>query len=221
MIKQREIPKQVVLPKNLMPEVVGLINEVLFDVSDELKEPCEAVLIFGSSITENHRKIDTLMGLVYQKIGFSRVYITSGITKEGVAPESEQVHALLAPKYPAVEFLLDRVSSNTKDNVANAVELGLGNHRNILFVAKAPHCGRCKLTLSKFVPRATIRHCGYVPTVLESGPEIRQDWHTFPQLTAFMWGELLRIETYGKRVDIAYPKEIESKILRIHELTAI
>jgi len=222
MIDQREIPKQSPPPSKVPDDAFKLITEILFDVPDKLEDACDAVLIFGSSIPENNQRISSLMGLIYQKIGFKKVYIAGGVTVPDMPPESEQIHAVLAPQYPRVKFLLDRTSTNTMENVLNSITMGLNAHKNILFVAKAPHCGRCKLTLMRHLPKAIIRHQGYVPIVprYDHDVEIGQRWHQSAVSASFVWAEFLRIETYGKRGDIAYPEDIKRKIRRVRKLVS-
>jgi hypothetical protein len=218
----REIPKQPELTRQLPIDVISLINEILFDVDDELREPCEALLIFGSSFPENHIHIRNAFGAAYEFLKPPKVFITGGVTRSGFIPESRAImNAIREDAYPEVEFVLDPTSTNTRDNVLEAIKLGLGGCKNILFIAKAPHCGRCKLTLTKLLPSTIVRHWGYDPIVLPNQPHFRKhDWHLVPELTRLAWGELLRIETYGKRGDISFPKELEEKIFKVHQLVA-
>ena len=217
---QREIDKQPLAP-SLPAEAIRLINELLFDKPDSLTEPCEATLIFGTSTVPNYVRLRHHFRFVQELVRSSVVYITGGVTMPGQLSESEHIHtAIGAMGYKDVQFKLDFESKDTKNNVIQAVRLGLGSHRNIMFIAKTQHCGRCKLTLMKHLPpNVTIRHRGYEPTVVPDGPRMDpMTWQSSPKLSSLVWGEFLRIEKYGLRGDIAYPSEVADKVRRVREI---
>ena len=169
---------------------------------------------------ENRGQIASTFREVHASLNPRVVFITGGVTRDGAIPESEGILSALGPeKYPQVEFRLDRTSTNTLDNVLRARDLGLAEFEEIFFVAIAPHCGRCKLTLAQHLPGKKIRHRGYLDAIYADGLRITRDtWHLEPETSKLVWGEVLRIEKYGTRGDIAYPAEIAKKITRIKSL---
>jgi hypothetical protein len=217
---EREIPKRVKPNGKLSGEAVDLINEILFDPPDEFHPRCKSVMIFGSSLAENHQLIADTFRSVHEKLKPEAVFITGGSLGKDLPTESERILDIIGKKhFPNVDFRLDRKSLNTQQNVEQAIELGLSHFDSVCFIAKAPHCGRCRLTLGKYRPALKISHQGYQPVVEVGGPPFeRHNWHQNERHIELVWGELRRIEVYGDRGDIFFPKELRSKIQRIYRL---
>jgi hypothetical protein len=213
----REIAKKVESPA-LSPKLISLITDVCF--GHECFEPghYEAVLIFGTPHEVNQRLIADLLPNIIQLHNPSTVYITGGPCGIGLA-ESEQILQLIGPeKYGSVNFKVDPISTNTKENVEQAMILGLAVHQKIIFVAKTPHYGRCWLTLRKYLPNAILKGNCYDPILSPGLSGARNSWWQFPEIRNLMWAEFLRIELYGGRHDIDYPEVIRTKVERVREL---
>lgn len=204
----------------LSPEIIRLVNDLCF--GQELFEAgsFDAVLIFGTKYAVNQRQIADTFPAIFTLHKPKVVYITGGETEKG-SVESEGILQFIDPsRYSQVEFRLDRTSTNTKENVEQAMMLGLTEHPRLLFVAKSPHRGRCRLTLAKYLlPSVKIQSRGYDPIFAEGMPPVRRDnWYAFPEVCRRMWGEFLRIEEYGRRGHIHYPPEVQEKVELIHRL---
>ena len=102
-----------------------------------------------------------------------------------------------------------------------AAELGLGLNKDVVFMAAHHHCGRCRLTLMKYMPHLEIRQHGYIPRLDGMLALISpRHWHCEPFYRSHVWGEFLRIREYGKQGVIAYPSEAQTLVERIEQVTA-
>jgi uncharacterized SAM-binding protein YcdF (DUF218 family) len=104
--------------------------------------------------------------------------------------------------------LQDR-SHNTLEDVAFSLDLlaaSARDPRRIAFASKAPHSGRCWLTLRRFFPRAELL-AHHLPS---AGPAAAVDaatWWDDAEVRRRVYAEFLRIIEYSARGDIAAPAE--------------
>ncbi len=220
--KELEIGKVVQPPRNLSPKVIDKINELCFNPMPYVAGDCDAAIIFGTSSEPNQKKLASEFPLAFAIYKPKIVYLTGGETSEGDI-ESRRIYFYLfryGGNYQSVEFKIDEQSKDTKQNVEEAIKVGLDTHKRILFITKSPHCGRCFLTLRKYLPNVELMQHGYNPIWNEKkAPVTMENWSTTPEVIKMVWAEFLRIERYGLRGDIAYPEEIRKKVSEIHTLT--
>jgi hypothetical protein len=86
---------------------------------------------------------------------------------------------------------------------------------SLLFIFKAHAAGRGYLTLRKFFKQAEILQQSFEVKYSRANSLLTRDnWFTFDFGRERVWGEYLRIKTYGARCDIEYD-EVESLVNEI------
>lgn len=125
------------------------ISDYLFLSSDP--EKADLIFVFGTRFNE---PIDISADL-YKK-GFSKKILVSGGKNEITGKiEADVIAAALKDKdIPEEALILERSSSNTKENVINSAKVldkmfGLENIHSVLVVAKNYHMRRALMTLKK------------------------------------------------------------------------
>ena len=219
-LMQNQIPKNPTPPK-LGEEAVELLTELCFGKNENADKETDAVLVFGTPHEEKHFLAIEHLSDIINLTSVKNVFITGGKDTGDGKRESEKIFALAKKTLPEnIFFYCDKVSKNTLENVVYALRLGLDRFKKIVFIAAWGHCGRCRLTLQKYLENADLKQRGYVWTSSETPGTLNPDfWHKDKRYTELIWGEFLRIETYGKRGDIAYSPQISAVVERIHELT--
>ncbi len=221
---QREIEQNPTVPK-LGPAAIELLTKLCFRPDDNV-EPVD--LLFGfSSPTGIEAFAETIKNLLVQGVS-KKVFISGGIPKyDGTAQipraESETVLELINPAlFPEVEFFSETKSTNTLQNVTEALQvLDFSNYEKVMFVFKKHDSRRAYLTLRKFLSHTTLLQQTFTPTY--PGTDIPLDsnsWHTFDFGISRVWGEYLRIKQYGQRGDIAYDDETKNLVNQIDALTS-
>lgn len=116
--------------------------------------------------------------------------------------------ALAALGVDAARMLLQDRSHNTLEDVAFSLDLlapAVPGPRRIAFASKAPHSGRCRLTLRRFFPGAELLAHHLPPA--DGAPEIDPAaWWRDPEGRRRVYAEFLRIVEYSRRGDIAPPE---------------
>lgn len=220
-VVKREIPKNAP-PPILSRNAISLLNDLLFADIRTGNDPVEAVMVFGTSHWHGQNEIGLRFPFIHNRHHPSLVYLTGGETISGMT-ESHIIYDRIEsydPNFRKLEFRIDNLSMNTKENVEAAIRLGLDKHKTIAFLAKIPHRCRCELTLKKYLPQRKIIPYGYVSRIRNNGPQVMRDtWNSYTEMTQLIWGEFLRIELYGGRGDIAYPDDIREKVEQIRKVT--
>jgi uncharacterized SAM-binding protein YcdF (DUF218 family) len=116
--------------------------------------------------------------------------------------------ALAALGVDAGRLRLQDRSHNTLEDVAFSLDLlapALPGPRRIAFASKAPHSGRCWLTLRRFFPEAELlaHHLPAADGAVAVDPEA---WWRDPEGRRRVYAEFLRILEYSRRGDIAAPE---------------
>jgi uncharacterized SAM-binding protein YcdF (DUF218 family) len=115
--------------------------------------------------------------------------------------------ALAALGVPAARMRMQDRSHNTLEDVAFSLDLlagGAREPRRIAFASKAPHSGRCWLTLRRFFPRVEL--CAHhLPPTVGAPPLDAVTWWDDADGRASVYAEFLRIVEYSARGDIAAP----------------
>lgn len=217
-----EIERNPKSPK-LNTKAIGLITELCFRKNDNLKE-VEAIFIY-SSIVGIDKLVKLIEEILLKKIS-NKIFLTGGVTPKelvkdlGIKAELTEADTLLGAleldKYKDLKVFVERKSTNTLENLTETLKNPeFRNCKSILFIFKSHAAGRGYLTLRKFFPEAEILQQTFNTKYERGEKEITRDnWHTFAFGRERVWGEFLRIKTYGSRGDIEY-KEVEHLIKEI------
>ncbi len=204
--KEKEISREIVFPDTLLP-FVDDINRLCFRKNDENLSEIDTIFVFGStSELENMKKS---IFHIFNKAPISTIIISGGVSKK-TYPLSESLAIFNSIKdiiSSDIDVVLEDEASNTKENV----ELSLKKHPTLItsklcFVSKYFAAGRSFLTLQKFLPNALIKQYAFVSN--DCRPE---EWISSPKARSLVYGEIMRIFTYGKRGDIFYD-EVKEKV---------
>lgn len=211
----REIPKEVE-PPELCDEAVDLLTALCFGQSQNLG-PAEAILVFGTSHPATQALCADHVLDVLRRVPNAKLFLTGGVLPDANTSRAESVAMLVLLKRKGlpdhVKVCFETTSWDTRENVVEALKLGLANYPRIVTVGKWSACGRQRLTLQKLLPNAEIWQRGV--TASEQGRSIILSpdfWHWTDIGRAKVWAEFLCIEKYGSRGDIAYPQDVEDKV---------
>lgn len=209
------------IPPDLTKPLIQSLTQLCFRKDDHSIPSTEGIFVFGSTIS-----LDVLAKKIEQAIEkkvANRLILTGGIVTYSGSPiytltQSKMIYQKLQKNLPPeIEVLFEESSQNTLDNVRLGLATIKSTPHSICFISKSFHCGRCYLTLRKFLPKATIYQISYEPHYVSEPQKIsRENWHLFPQGRARVWGEFLRIQRYGLRGDIA-DREIANLITKIEK----
>lgn len=207
-----EIERNPTVPE-LTETAVELLTELCFRKNDELKE-VDGIFLYAS--TGGMRDFATLVTDILSKNISKQVFITGGLTPpyllqelhlENPITEADGLLSLLHPEqYKDLQVFVERKSTNTLENVTETfVHPEFLACKSLLFVFKSHAAGRGYLTLRKFFPQTDIIQQTFDTKYPQAEKEISRDnWHTFDFGRGRVWGEFLRIKTYGSRGDIEY-----------------
>lgn len=120
------------------------------------------------------------------------------------------MHAALAAQgVDPVRMAVQDRSHNTLEDVAFSLDLlapGAPPPRRIAYAAKAPHSGRCWLTLRRFFRSAEL-HAHHLPPARGAPDAGAESWWGDPAARRRVYAEFLRIIEYSARGDIATPDD--------------
>lgn len=211
-------------PPDLNAEAIELLTKLCFRPDDKLEK---ADLIFAfSSTTEIEKFAQTISKLVEEGIS-EKVFIAGGVPKfldSTHIPQAESAITLelIGPgKYPSVQFFNETRSTNTLENVTEALKvLDFSSYKTVVYVFKKHDCRRAYLTLRKFLPSTKLIQHTFEPTYPGTDRPLNKDtWHTYDFGRSRVWGEYLRIKKYGERGDIAYDQETKNLVDDIDRIT--
>jgi hypothetical protein len=216
----REIPRLPDVPR-LTDSTIALLTELCFREDDAL-EPVDVIFVFGTHIyiLEFVQLIEQLL-----ELNISNTVIINGgnakLSDSVVLPKpgSELIFdALNRDIFPSVHFIVENTSTNTLDNVrASLGQYNFSSVSSVLFLFKSHAAGRGYLTLRKFLPRAKLLQKTISVAYSASGEPLTSfNWFLSDEGRRRVWGEYLRIKTYGERGDIAFD-EVRNLVMRIGE----
>ncbi len=215
------------IPPKLNKKAIKLLTDLCFRSDDELKE-VDGIFVF-STIIGVDRLASKIKEILLKNIS-NNIFITGGITPQqsaeelGVNTDVTESDVLLRvlnlEKYKDLNIFVERKSTNTLENVTETLKNSeFKNCKSILFIFKSHAAGRGYLTLRKFFPKAKILQQTFNTKYTDAEKEInRNNWYTFQFGRERVWGEFLRIKTYGTRGDISFEevsdlvKEIEGEL---------
>jgi hypothetical protein len=216
-------------PPKFNKKAIKLITKLCFRKNNNLKK-VDGIFVY-SSIAGIDRLVKLLNEILSEDIS-NKIFITGGITPKhikedlGIKPELTEADTLLGAldlgKYKDLEVFVERKSTNTLENVMESLKNPeFKECKSLLFIFKSHAAGRGYLTLRKFFPSVEIIQQSFNTKYDKAEKEITKDnWYTFDFGRRRVWGEYLRIKTYGTRGDIEYEEvrdlveEIEKEVKR-------
>ena len=208
MSNKREIAKTPEMPF-LNPQIIEMLTQLCFRADDHTIPPVDCIFVFGTAISFKELAL-SLKQLIEKNVN-STILITGGIeayedSMPAVRSEAERIFEEIKAFVPkTTQVILEKKSQNTLENVVFGLELLPKMPSSLCFIGKSFHMGRAYLTLRKYLPNAKLYQHGYntvYPGI--TSPISRDNWFLFPEFSARVWGEFIRINTYGKRGDIHF-----------------
>ncbi len=218
------------IPRNphcpiLTDEAKELLTQLCFRQDDSPKK-VDGIFVFGSST--NIGKLaglldDILSHSIAKKVFLSGGFIPKPLAKElgikKIIPESGNLMKHLnLDKFKKIDFITENKSASTYENVAEMFKYKeFRQLKSLLFIFKSHAAGRGYLTLRKFFNEIPIYQQTFDVKYRVALKKInRTNWHTFDFGRNRVWGEYLRIKTYGRQGAIEYDlvKRIIKKIAK-------
>lgn len=200
----REISKVAESP-DMGAELIEALTSLCFQ--EESLEPTDLLFVFGSNV--QHREIaDTIVYMLNAGL-VNRVLITGGVANySGSFYKKEAESALIKSfipleKYADKQILTECRSKNTLENIIEAQKVfSFKNIRSMTFLSHSYASTRALLCLKRFFP-AIMLHCIPLPLPTDylKYPISRQMWSKTGYGRGLVWGEYLRLQTYGQRGD--------------------
>jgi len=240
-MKNKNLPKMALYVPPLDEKAVKLITKLIFrEKNPEIPDKVDLIFLFGStsSIPKRKKVLDKFLA----KKVCDKILLTGGINprrtifehkgKFGVYDLRKVSEAEILEKEMELDkrgnlkIYKETKSVNTKDNVKFALEiLDFSKFKNILFITRSYHVGRCYLTLKKYVSKDTnIFYASYDSEARKGFDEVitRDNWYKSKDGKSKVWAEFERIINYGrKKGDIEFAevkelvKEIEGEIKNV------
>ena len=212
---QREISKKPTIPA-LNKEQIDLLTSLCFLEDNAMeKSDLDTVFLFGTSISLD-KAAEVILQLV-RKPTVKKLILTGGCPTYNdsykiVNAESELLYDIISKDVPShIEVCLETKSNNCQENVSNSLSF-LQDSNSIALVTKNFGMGRHYLTFRKFFPGKKISYQSFEPLYPESELYITKDnWFNHKEHISRVWGEYLRIKSYGERGDIEF-EEVKSLI---------
>lgn len=217
-----EIERNPVPPK-FTKKAIELITKLCFRKDNEIKK-VDGIFVF-SSLTSLNRLAKLIEKILTENVS-EKVFITGGKTpliknedinfNEFPTEADAILHKLNLKRFENIKVFVERKSTNTLENVTKMLKYTeFKNCKSLLFIFKSHAAGRGYLTLKRFFPSAEILQRTFDTKYNDAPCEINRDnWHTFDFGASRVWGEFLRIKTYGSRGDIEY-KSVKRKVEEI------
>jgi hypothetical protein len=212
-------------PPEFSKKAVRLITDLCFREDDQLKK-VDGIFVYASTVSIE--KLVKLLDNILSRGLSNKIFITGGTTPKhlaeelGIKPHLKEADLLLnafeLDKYRNLEVYVERNSTNTLENVTETLKFSeFRDCGSLLFIFKSHPAGRGYLTLRKYFPDAEILQKTFNAKYEIAEKEITRDnWFTFDFGRRRVWGEYLRIKTYGRRGDIEFD-EVRNLVEEIEE----
>lgn len=201
---QREISK--------VPECPDMDNALISALTDlcfqeESITGSDLLFVFGSNV--QHREIADIIKYMLDNELVDQVLITGGIANYNGSfykkkAESEQIKSFIPlEKYKDKKIYTENKSKNIIENIIEAKKIiSFKNIRSMTFLSHSYASTRAALSLKKYFPEIEL-HCIPLPlpTDFLKYPISRQMWSKTEYGRGLIWGEYLRLLTYGERGD--------------------
>lgn len=202
------IPKAPEAPKEFSLEERHFLTETTFLPSVE-PEKCDVLFIFSGTHPGHWEKAIEAWEKGYVEV----IIVTGGRSLTGEAHpdwvDKGQTEAdviiehLMQAGVPTEAIVAEKVSTNTLENVIRAKEVfDFSKIKSLMFICKAHATGRQWRTLAKHLP-SDLTYVPYAFDTTYQGTVIgRDNWWQTERGRSRVWGEYLRIVTYGQKGDI-------------------
>ncbi|TCC88460.1 YdcF family protein [Pedobacter hiemivivus] len=201
---QREILKVPASP-DMDAELISALTTLCFQ--EESLVASDLLFVFGSNV--QHREIADIITYMLNAGFVNQVLITGGIANYSGSfykkeAESEQIKSHIpVEKYADKKIYTENKSKNIIENIVEAQKIvSFANIRSITFLSHSYASTRAALSLKRFFPTVEL-HCIPLPltTDIAKYPISRQMWSKTVYGRDLVWGEYLRLLTYGERGD--------------------
>lgn len=217
----REISKVAPSPE-MDAEMIAALTSLCFQ--EESLTASDLLFVFGSNV--QHREIADIIRYMLDAQLINQVLITGGIANYNGSfydkkAESEQIKSYIpVEKYLDKRIITECNSKNIIENIIEAKKVFSFEHvKSMTFLSHSYASTRAVLSLKRFFPSIAL-HC--IPLPLPSGlsryPISRQMWSKTEYGRGLIWGEYLRLLTYGQRGDFPIA-EIQSSLNQIKLMT--
>jgi hypothetical protein len=212
-------------PPRLNKKTKELITKICFRENDSLKK-VDGIFVYSSIVGID--ELAKLIEKILSKKVSNKMFITGGVTpkklakdlkiKTGLTEADTLLNALKLDQYRDLKVYVERKSTNTLENVTETLRNPeFKKCKSLLFIFKSHAAGRGYLTLKKFFQSADILQQSFDTKYERANKKITRDnWHSFAFGRNRVWGEYLRIKTYGSRGDIEY-NEVRDLIAKIEK----
>lgn len=217
----REILKVPESP-NMDAELVSALTTLCFQ--EESLVASDLLFVFGSNV--QHREIADIICYMLNAELVNQVLITGGIANYNgsfykTEAESEQIKSYIPlEKYADKKIYTENKSKNIIENIIEGQKvISFDNIKSMTFLAHSYASTRAALSLKRFFPSIAL-HC--IPLPLPSNfskyPISRRMWSKTDYGRGLVWGEYLRLQTYGNRGDFPVD-EIRGSLEHIKNLS--
>lgn len=167
----------------------------------------DLLFVFGSNV--QHREIADIIGYMLNAELVNQVLITGGIANYNGSfykneAESEQIKSYIPlEKYLNKKIYTENKSKNIIENIVEGQKvISFDSIKSMTFLAHSYATTRAALSLKRFFPHIAL-HCIPLPltTDFSKYPISRHMWSKTEYGRGLVWGEYLRLQTYGDRGD--------------------
>lgn len=218
---QREISKVPASP-DMDKALISALTALCFQ--EENITESDLLFVFGSNV--QHREIADIISYMLDRELVDQVLITGGIANYNGSfykkqAESEQIKAHIPmEKYKGKKIYTENKSKNIMENIVEAKKIiSFKNIRSMTFLSHSYASTRAALSLKKFFPEIEL-HCIPLPlpTDFSKYPISREMWSKTEYGRGLIWGEYLRLQTYGSRGDFPID-EIKEALDQVKDLS--
>lgn len=218
---QREISKVPSAP-NMDEALISALTALCFQEENITKS--DLLFVFGSNV--QHREIAHIIRYMLDTELVNEVVITGGIANYNGSfykkqAESEQIKSYIPlEKYTNQKIYTEKRSKNIIENIIEAKKIvSFENIRSMTFLSHSYASTRAALSLKRFFPAIQL-YCIPLPlpTDFLKYPISRQMWSKTEYGRGLVWGEYLRLQTYGNRGDFPIG-EIKDALDHVKSLT--
>lgn len=201
---QREISKVPSFP-HMDEGLISALTALCFQEESITKS--DLLFVFGSNV--QHREIAAIISYMMDAELVNEVLITGGIANYNgsfykALAESEQIKSHIPlEKYTNQKIHTETQSKNIIENIVEAKKIfSFENIKSMTFLSHSYASTRAALSLKRFFPSIQL-HCIPLPlpTDFLKYPISKPMWSKTTYGRGLVWGEYLRLQTYGERGD--------------------
>lgn len=118
-------------------------------------------------------------------------------------------------------FILEKESTNCKENITKCLDAGLyKDTKNLAIITTKEQTLRAKLTAKKYLPDIDVSTIGYTARVKNMDISVDENnWMKHPLSQQYVWGEFLRIAKYSSMGEFNLTETMQNKVnLIINEI---